>query len=175
MLARQMIILETFLETFMKRQLLLSWLTPLALLGLPSAAWGHAIETNYAFDLFNSELAFTSTFSTGEGVAGADYKVYAPNNPEQPWLEGVLDEAGNFSFLPDTSIAGDWKIHIKKEGHEDIWIVPVENDRIEFDQISQEMAGDIHYAQTLPAPWHLGLVAGGLGLGLWHYRKQLKA
>lgn len=151
----------------MKHQLLILLFSLFILCGFSDAALAHAIETDYAFDLIRSELAFTSTFSNGEAVAGAEVKIYAPNSPEQPWAEAVMDEQGNFSFLPDTSMPGEWKIQIKQEGHEDIWVIPVNQNQIEFDKISRTDQSDLHYAQYSRRSWQAGLLGVSLGTLLY--------
>jgi nickel transport protein len=130
------------------------------------------METNYLLD---AKLEFKSTYSSGEPVQGAKVLVYAPNNPSEPWLEGVTDQEGRFSFLPDLSIQGDWEVEIQQEGHEDYLTVPVGNQGVEVDLISEGQPRDIHYASL---PWNplaaLGVTAGtaGLGVALWLSRRS---
>ncbi len=146
-----------------KMRILGSLLTLSATLGIASAAWGHSVETDYFVDLFSDELAFTSTYSTGEPMAEATVTIYAPNNPDIPWQEGTTDEGGNFAFLPDESIPGDWRIEFGQGGHQDIWVIPVTGNGIDYENISQDFHQDIHYAEL--APELLGISAA-LGLGI---------
>lgn len=136
---------------------------PIALLAIatiaPKAA-AHMIETD--FSLFEQELEFTSTFSTGEPVEDAQVRIYAPDNPDEPWGELTTDETGSFSFVPDASIPGDWEIRIEKDlGHGDIWTVPVNAMGIDYENISSvEPETPSLFAQANPL-----VVAGVLGLG----------
>jgi len=130
----------------------------LAVIGLPAKALAHAVETNYVLD---DTLEFQSTYSTGEPMAGATVEIYAPNNSEEPWLVTSTDELGRFSFLPDSSLPGDWDVVIRQEGHGDILTVPVEPDGgINIDGIVDRLSQDIHYAAT-PT-----LLAGSAVVGL---------
>lgn len=129
-----------------------------------TAALSHAVQTDYFVDLFSAELSlsFTSTFSTGEPMGEATVLVYAPGEAETPWLESQTDEAGQFTFLPDESLKGNWRIEFEKAGHQDIWIVPVGADGIDYGNISQGGSADVHYAGATPAA--IALI-GVLGLG----------
>lgn len=123
-----------------------------AIAGLPSSALAHAVETNYVVEA--SQVNFQSSFSTGEPLEGATVEIYAPNRPEQPWVEITTDSEGRFAFTPDPALTGDWEIVIQKEGHGDIWTVPVEQTGIAADQISIGPGSDIHYAavESLESP-----------------------
>lgn len=137
----------------MKKLVLGSLAGLLSTLGMATAAWGHAVQTDYFVDLFAAELAleFTATYSNGEPMEVATVLVYAPNNSETPWLESQTDDAGNFTFLPDESLQGEWRIEFEKEGHQDILLVPVDEDGIDYINISQVENTDIHYAEMAPA------------------------
>jgi nickel transport protein len=58
-------------------------------------------------------------------MAGAQVTVYAPNDPSTPWLTGVCDDEGRFSFTPDSSESGTWDIQVRQAGHGDIVHIPV--------------------------------------------------
>jgi nickel transport protein len=139
--------------------------------------WAHALETNYAFDLMQSSLKFTSSFSTGEPLEHGTVEIYAPGNSETPWETLETDEAGNFSFLPDPEQPGEWTIKIGQEGHSDLWTVPVTQDGVEFDLISQGVSEDVHYA-GLGSIWAgvLGAALGGfvyLGYKIWRVLERV--
>lgn len=125
----------------------------------PAAASAHMIETNYVLD---NLLEFQSTFSTGEPVQQATVQIYAPNNPDEPWIELTTDDDGRFAFMPDPTLPGEWDVHIRQGFHEDIWTVPVvETGEVDFNNISD--AADSH---PLIAHWpgsHGAGVAVALG------------
>ncbi len=142
----------------MKLQLALP-MAMVAIAGLAPQALAHMIETD--FSLFDQELEFTSTFSTGEPVQDAQVIIYAPNNPDEPWGELTTDENGRFSFVPDASIPGDWEVRIEKDlGHEDIWTVPVNEIGIDYNSISNAEQDEAFFAINTPLA-----LAGIVGLG----------
>lgn len=94
----------------------------IVLLGFPTSASAHMVETNY---VLNDLLEFQSTFSTGEPLQQASVTIYAPNQPDQPWMELTTDDEGRFAFMPDPNIPGNWDIYIRQGTHEDLWTVPV--------------------------------------------------
>lgn len=135
----------------------------LGVLGMQSKSIAHTMFTNY---LLNDELEFQSTYSTDEVAANAEVYVYAPNNFDEPWLEARTDEEGRFSFLPDTSIPGDWEVQIIDEGHGEVLIVPVTEDGVDYENISYELKQDLHYSSTPISPLHSLLITAGVG-GFW--------
>lgn len=136
----------------MKKFVLGSLLSLSATFGVASVAWGHAVQTDYFVDLFSSELSldFTATYSSGEPMESATVLVYAPGDHETPWLESQTDEVGNFTFLPDESLQGEWRVEFKKEGHQDILLVPVDDQGIDYMNITQGETADVHYAAMTP-------------------------
>ena len=113
-------------------------LMPLALLtvlGLPTTALAHVIETDYLLptpkassleaDQKGSAIKFSAKFTSGEPFKNGKVTIYAPGNQEKPWLVTQLDENGEFEFQPDQETEGDWTIDIGEGGHWDSWTVPV--------------------------------------------------
>lgn len=123
------------------KRLLIALVFGLALFGFPTQALAHQVETFY---FMKDQLEFQSTFSTGEPFVGATVEIYAPNNPDEPWMTLTTDEEGRFAFMPDESIPGAWEISIEQEGHADYWTVPVGNGEIIFDGIVLESTHDQH-------------------------------
>lgn len=141
-----------------------------ALVGWPTQAWAHQVETFYTL---GDQLEFQSVFSSGEPFVGATVTIYAPNRPDQPWQTLTTDEEGRFAFVPDESLPGDWEVSIESEdvSHADYWTVPVGERGIIYDGISLDDSLDRHYvtaAMTL-APWFMAVTAG---LGWNWFRKS---
>jgi nickel transport protein len=151
------------------------WATALvlsAIAGTTAPAWGHAVQTDYFVDLFSAQLEFTATYSTGEPMLEATVTIYAPGDSDVPWRETTTDDAGNFAFLPDESLQGDWRIEFEQDGHQDIVIVPVDEDGIDYENISHGPNRDWHYAAL--APELLGIsAAAGLGILIVATRRRL--
>ncbi|MEO1590599.1 MAG: carboxypeptidase-like regulatory domain-containing protein [Cyanobacteria bacterium J06632_22] len=136
---------------------------PLALMALVatgSQALAHSVQTDY---LLSNQLQLQTRFSNGQPLKGAKVSVYAPNNPTQPWMQGVTDANGRFAFEPDRTLVGDWEVTIMQQGHGDILTVPVDAEGIDATLISQQDQ-DTHYA-TGPAPWISAAVGIVLLLG----------
>ncbi|MEM7064580.1 MAG: carboxypeptidase-like regulatory domain-containing protein [Cyanobacteria bacterium P01_B01_bin.77] len=147
-------------------------LTPFLVFGMLTVAGeasAHMVETNYALDrLTEAEQVLTtqSTFSNGTPLKGAKVSVYSPNNPVTPWTQGTTDSEGRFSFSPDQSLAGDWEVTIRQQGHGDILTVPVSESGVTSELISDRGGTDIHYSSTSYLSWALSL-GTLLTLGLW--------
>jgi nickel transport protein len=50
-------------------------------------------------------------------MAGARASVYAPGSAEEPWLTGVCDDSGSFSFEPPPELNGEWLVRVVHQGH----------------------------------------------------------
>lgn len=72
-------------------------------------------------------IALVAQYDTGEPMNNAQVIVYAPNNADEPYLQGVTDDNGNFTFTPDTTITGNWTVRIRTAGHGSIINIPVES------------------------------------------------
>ncbi|MEM8777951.1 MAG: hypothetical protein AAGF26_03580 [Cyanobacteria bacterium P01_G01_bin.49] len=135
----------------------------LGMITLPAKTLAHTMQTNY---LFSDKLEFQSVYSTDEVAKNAEVIIFAPNNLEDPWLEARTDENGRFSFLPDTSITGNWEVQIIDEGHGEIIFVPVTDQGVDFDNISREYRQDLHYSSMPISPVQSLLITAGVG-ALW--------
>ncbi|AUC60911.1 ECF-type Co2+/Ni2+ uptake system [Cyanobacterium sp. HL-69] len=81
-------------------------------------------------------ISVVAQYDTGEPMSNAQIIVHAPNNADKPYLRGVADEDGNFSFTPDENIAGNWTVRVTTAGHGSIINIPMEFDT------STAMSGD---------------------------------
>ncbi len=78
-------------------------------------AHGVVLEVMFAPD--SGTLTVTAAFDTGEILDEAQVAVFAPSNLINPWLTGVTDSDGAFSFMPDFDDEGEWTIQVRKAGH----------------------------------------------------------
>jgi len=141
---------------------LLAPLVLLTIVGFAPRSLAHMVESNY---ILTDQLEFTSNFSTGEPFQNAPVKVYAPNNPDQPWLETTTDVEGKFAFKPDPKIPGNWEVQIGEGGHFDSYTVPVAATGVELDQIVDAGNQDMHFAESPHLLAGAALImAGGLGV-----------
>jgi len=89
---------------------------------LPIKAYAHGAKIEYTVDM---AIEIVATYDNGEPMAGAQVTVYAPDDPSTPWLTGICDDEGCFSFIPDTSKPGTWDIQVRQAGHGDIVHIPI--------------------------------------------------
>lgn len=91
-------------------------------LGLPMPAYAHGAKIEYTVDMV---IEIVAAYDSGEPMSGAQVIVYAPDDLVTPWLTGVCDDDGRFSFAPDTSKPGTWDVQVRQAGHGDIVHIPV--------------------------------------------------
>ncbi|NJL98765.1 MAG: hypothetical protein HC924_08100 [Synechococcaceae cyanobacterium SM2_3_2] len=93
-------------------------------------------------------------------------RVYSPDNPQDPWLEGVTDPQGNFFFQPDAGIPGTWEVMIRQAGHGGVITLAVGEDPstlgselASLDALADGSTGSL-------SPLHRGLLMGSTVWGL---------
>ena len=96
-------------------------------LGLPMKAYAHGAIIEYTVDM---TIELIATYDNGEPMAGAQVVIYAPDDPSTPWLTGVCDDEGRFTFIPDTSRPGTWDVQVRQAGHGDMVHIPVGQDMV---------------------------------------------
>lgn len=116
---------QRVLATPFRRWWLGSWLLPLtmAAMGVPGRAIAHGVAIDYRP---TPALAVRATYDSGEPMANAQVAVYSPENLSEPWLTGMTDEQGQFTFIPDPDIAGSWDVQVRQAGHGDIISIPLQ-------------------------------------------------
>lgn len=67
-----------------------------------------------------------ATYHSGRPMAGAGVNVYAPGDAESPWLTGVCDDSGNFSFEPPPEMSGEWLVRVVHQGHGGVVTINIE-------------------------------------------------
>jgi nickel transport protein len=117
------------------KSLICSLILLLGLVVFPGKAFAHAVETDYR--LVSDALEIQAIFSTGEFFHDADIVVYSPDDPTQPWLEGLTDQDGKFLFHPEESMFGEWAIEIGEGNHWDRLEIPVNDYGIDINAVSQ--------------------------------------
>jgi len=148
----------------MKRKIVICIIAVLTLgLCLPVEAFAHGAKIDYTA---STTIELVAAYDDGEPMSGAQVVIYAPDDPSTPWLTGVCDDEGRFSFTPDTSKPGIWDVQVRKAGHGDIIHIPVGGD-------AAVAAGGISGYTTL----QIGLMAacvvwGSVGTALYFWRRR---
>ncbi|MGB3294982.1 MAG: hypothetical protein WBB01_18520 [Phormidesmis sp.] len=164
-------------QRLMRNALLI--MASVSMAAIPVEAFAHQVQTDYilngqASSPVDSEtgsrvggsLSLRTTFSNGQPLKGATVIVYSPDQPDRVWTKGVTDSQGRYTFVPDRSISGEWKVDIQREGHADILKVPVTGEGIEIDLMAQVDNQDVHFAGSpLAAVGSIAIAAACIGFG----------
>jgi len=94
----------------------------LIILVVPTKAYAHGVTIEYTSSV---EIEIVAAYDNGEPMSGAQVVVYAPDDPSTPWLTGVCDDEGRFTFTPDSSKTGTWDVQVRLAGHGGIVHIPV--------------------------------------------------
>ena len=89
--------------------------------------WAHGSKITYTQ---TSAIAIQASFEDGTPMKNAQAVVYSPQDPTTPWLTGITDENGQFNFVPDPNLSGNWDVKIRQSGHGDIISIPLVAGRI---------------------------------------------
>jgi len=144
----------------MKWRLLIALFTLLLALGITTIASAHGVKIEYQISMAVEILA---AYDTGEPMSRAQVAVYAPDDPTTPWLTGVCDEQGRFTFTPDPSKAGTWDVQVRHSGHGGMLHIPIGED--------VAMAGGTGYTSLQIVLMAACVVWGFVGTALFFSRK----
>ena len=107
-------------------------LSPLIVLPILLLIWGWPLRSLAHGIVIEStpvqSVQLRATYESGEPMAEAQVTVYAPTDPETPWLQAIADEDGYFLFTPDPAIPGEWDVQIRQAGHGELVRVDVSED-----------------------------------------------
>jgi len=106
----------------MKRKLIIVLLLILILGLLAATAYAHGAKIEYTVKM---AVEIRAAYDTGEPMAGGQVTVYAPDDPSTPWLTGVCDDKGRFTFTPDPARPGTWDVQVRQAGHGDMVHIPI--------------------------------------------------
>jgi len=91
------------------------------ILVIPVKVYAHGAHIQYT----SSGIEITAKYDNGEPMSGAQITIYTPDDLSNAWLTETLDDEGKFTFTPDTSITGNWKVKVRLAGHGDIINIPI--------------------------------------------------
>lgn len=131
--------------------------------GLSQPVLAHGARIEYQE---SSAIVIRATFDDGTPMANAQATVYAPQDPQQPWMTGTTDDSGRFTFVPD-STAGDWSVKVRQSGHGGIVSIPVAEEQIALQ--SAPLLGGYSWGQK----WLMAIAIcwGFVGTALYFSRK----
>ncbi len=90
----------------------------LLLIMLPTLSTAaHGVEIAHTIDPTSGIITVRAAFDTGEALSEAQVAIFAPSDMINPWMTGVTDTDGVFTFAPDYTIEGVWDVQIRKAGH----------------------------------------------------------
>jgi nickel transport protein len=147
------------------------WLTWLIVAGLPGeAVLAHGAKIEY---LQNSAITIQAAYDDGTPMKEAQVVIYAPNDLANPWLKGITDERGYFSFVPDAEISGDWDVKVRQSGHGDIVSIPVSNGNLTAENPQQmSVSNSDNYSPVQKVVMAAVGVWGFIGTALFFTRKK---
>ena len=159
--------------TYQKLTRLAAGLATGATLGWAMPTLAHGVVLGY--EPVNS-VEIQAQYDTGEPMAEAQVVVYAPDDPNEPWIQSTTDADGLFTFTPDTSQPGNWEVMIRQAGHGGIVTVPVGEGNGE-EVAEDDGAADDHGAAVTqtppdqPSSENLSSVQQGIAIGavIWGF------
>ncbi|VEP13597.1 conserved exported hypothetical protein [Hyella patelloides LEGE 07179] len=142
--------------------------------GFAQPVYAHGARIDYQQ---TSAIVIRATYDDGTPMAKAQAVVYAPDDPSTPWLKGMTDESGKFTFVPDAELSGNWDVKVRQAGHGDLVSIPLEQDAIAESSTTATMnssmsATDIvSYSPGQKLLMAISGVWGFIGTALFFYRK----
>ena len=147
----------------------LTWLMFAGLLG-EKVALAHGAKIQYRQ---TEAISIQATYDDGKPMKKAQVVVYAPSDLTTPWLTGVTNEEGYFSFVPDGDISGNWDVKVRQSGHGDIISIPITEGKLLADT-SKDMSlpSNVGYTSMQKIVMAAAGVWGFIGTALFFFRKQ---
>ena len=105
-----------------------SILFPALLFVFTFPVYGHGAWVTW--EILGDSIHISASFDNGQPLGLAQVTVFSGAAPSVPYLAGMTDENGEFSFLPDKEESLSWDIQVRKAGHGDIVSVSLSEDSI---------------------------------------------
>jgi nickel transport protein len=142
--------------------------------GLSQPVLAHGARIDYQH---TSAIVIRATYDDGTPMAKAQAIVYAPNDLATPWLKGMTDESGKFSFVPDPDLSGNWDVKVRQSGHGDIVSIALDKGTIAQEKTEQVDKGNsltnnnANYSSGQKMIMAIAGVWGFIGTALFFSRK----
>ncbi len=85
---------------------------------LTAPVFGHGARVTW--EMPGDSIHISASFDDGQPLDRAQVTVFSGAAPTVPYLSGMTDENGEFSFLPDREESLNWDLQVRKAGHGDI-------------------------------------------------------
>lgn len=109
------------MQIILNKITLVSFFSLLNLLILQPNSHAHGVKI---MPEINQAISLKAEYESGLPMQQAQVIVYAPNQPNKPWMQGITNEDGKFIFIPDSKLSGNWQIKVSQAGHGNIINVP---------------------------------------------------
>jgi nickel transport protein len=101
----------------------------------PEKAIAHGVIIQYES---TSAIKIHAAYDAGDAIANAQVNIFAPNDAASPWLTGTTDQNGNFVFVPDPKLAGNWEVQVRQAGHGGVVNIAIASTLSNPEQVSNE-------------------------------------
>lgn len=105
------------------------FLTLITIIALPNKVLSHGANIQYGE---TTAIEIRAKYDDGTPMGNAQVVIYAPSDRAVPWLKGMTNDDGSFSFIPDRQPAniGNWDVKVRHSGHGDITSIPITENTI---------------------------------------------
>ena len=93
-------------------------LSSAALFLLTAPVFGHGARV--IWELQGDSVHISASFDDGQPLNRAQVTVFSGAAPSVPYIVGMTDENGEFSFLPDREESLNWDVQVRSAGHGDM-------------------------------------------------------
>lgn len=93
-------------------------LSSTVLLTLTAPLFGHGARV--VWELQDDSVHISASFDDGQPLSRAQVTVFSGAAPSVPYIVGMTDENGEFSFLPDKQESLNWDVQVRSAGHGDM-------------------------------------------------------
>lgn len=150
------------------------FLTLITLIALPNRVLSHGANIQYGE---TTAIKIQAKYDDGTPMGNAQVVIYAPSDRATPWLKGVTDDDGSFTFVPDRQPAniGNWDVKVRQSGHGDITSIPIEDNTIATNDEAASSVPDTNtnaYTSTQKVVMAAAGVWGFIGTALFFFRSK---
>ena len=148
------------------------WLTWLVFAGLigEKTVLAHGAKIQYRQ---TEAISIQAIYDDGKPMKEAQVVVYAPSDLATPWLTGVTNEEGYFSFVPDGDVSGNWDVKVRQSGHGDIISIPItEGKSLADTNKDMSLTSNSNYSPVQKIVMAAAGIWGFIGTALFFSRKQ---